>query len=47
MADGDLWVCPQCGVLYVEDSQMWEAPWRCPHCGADLYESDEKGGYDG
>lgn len=39
MADGDLWICPQCRALYVEDSQMWEDPHQCPRCGADLYES--------
>ncbi|MFW5874796.1 MAG: hypothetical protein ACOCUC_01035 [bacterium] len=36
MAFGDVWRCPQCGVQYVEDDQMWEEPHRCPHCGANL-----------
>jgi len=38
MAFGDLWVCPRCRELYVEDDAMWEDPHRCPNCGASLTE---------
>jgi DNA-directed RNA polymerase subunit RPC12/RpoP len=36
MAFGDVWICPRCKALVVEDDQMWEEPDRCPHCGARL-----------
>lgn len=27
--------CRRCKAVWVEDSQMYEEPERCPHCGAD------------
>lgn len=28
--------CPACGLVFVEDNQMYLAPERCPNCGAAL-----------
>lgn len=36
MAFNDVWHCPQCGHIFVEDDEMWEDVTRCPKCGADL-----------
>lgn len=36
MAYGDVWHCPVCGFVFVEDDAMWEDVSRCPKCGADL-----------
>lgn len=36
MADFDIRFCPACGTSFVEDSQMYVDPDRCPNCGADL-----------
>jgi rubrerythrin len=41
MADDDLWVCPKCKKLHMEDKQMWEEPHRCPNCGALLYDKTD------
>lgn len=36
MADFDIRICPSCGTSFVEDSQMYQDPDRCPACGTDL-----------
>ena len=49
MADMDVWVCPACGTVFIEDSHMWVEPDRCPHCGAHYKDGDGsfEGGCDG
>lgn len=44
MAFGDVWICPRCKAVYVEDDAMWEEPHRCPKCGANLADDNETQG---